>query len=68
MRQHKDSKKSLRKIQRRRKPSKGPIEPMGQLAATAGRTRTLDDLPPNENLHKDPDETYGDMELPFRRK
>jgi hypothetical protein len=25
-------------------------------------------LPPNENLQKFPDETYGDMELPFSRR
>jgi len=25
-------------------------------------------LPPNENLQKFPDETYGDMELPFARR
>ena len=25
-------------------------------------------LPPNENLQKFPDETYGDMQLPFARK
>jgi len=24
-------------------------------------------LPPNENLQKFPDETYGDMQLPFSR-
>jgi hypothetical protein len=24
------------------------------------------DLPPNENLQKDPDETYGDTEMPER--
>ena len=68
MRQHKDSKRTVRKIRRRRKPSKGAIEPAGQLATTAGRRRLLGDLPTNEDLQKDPNETYGDTELPFRRE
>lgn len=29
--------------------------------------KSVADLPPNENLQKYPDETYGDMQLPFPR-
>lgn len=31
-------------------------------------SKTDGHLPPNENLRKFPDETYGDMQLPFPRR
>jgi hypothetical protein len=54
---------TLKKLKkRRRKP--------GKLCARAPRKSLPTDgkLPPNENLRKFPDETYGDMELPFARR
>ena len=30
--------------------------------------KTESPLPPNQNLQKFPDETYGDMQLPFSRE
>jgi hypothetical protein len=54
---------TLKKLKkRRRKPAK--------LSARAPRksSKTDGNLPPNENLRKFPDETYGDMELPFPRR
>jgi hypothetical protein len=54
---------TLKKLKkRRRKPAK--------LSARAPRKSLKADgnLPPNENLRKFPDETYGDMELPFPRR
>ena len=54
---------TLKKLKkRRRKPAK--------LSARARRKSPMTDgkLPPNENLRKFPDETYGDMELPFPRR
>ena len=54
---------ALKKLKkRRRKPAK--------LSAPAPRksSKTGGSLPPNENLRKFPDETYGDMELPFPRR
>ena len=54
---------TLKKLKkRRRKPAK--------LCARAPRKspKTDRNLPPNENLPKFPDETYGDMELPFPRR
>ena len=32
------------------------------------KAKTKGQLPPNENLQKFPDETYGDMQLPFSRR
>jgi hypothetical protein len=52
---------NLKKLKkRRRKP----------LPARAQRksSKTDGNLLPNENLRKFPDETYGDMELPFPRR
>ena len=54
---------TLKKLKKRpRKPAK--------LSARAPRksSKTDGNLPPNENLRKFPDETYGDMELPFQRR
>ena len=66
MRQRKSPSK-MPKPRRRRGPSRGPIEPTGQLGVSDRRSNTAGRLlPPNDNLRKDPNETHGDRELPFR--
>ena len=54
---------TLKKLKKRRRKS-------AKLSARAPRksSHTTGNLPPNENLRKFPDETYGDMELPFPRR
>jgi hypothetical protein len=37
-------------------------------APRKSNSKTEGHLPPNENLRKFPDETYGDMQLPFTRR
>ena len=54
------SPKKLHKRRRNKTKTLGRM-PMKSKTKTDGR------LPPNENLRKFPDETYGDMQLPFRR-
>ena len=55
--------RSFKKLQKRRK---NKTRTLGRLPAKA-RSKTDGHLPPNENLRKFPDETYGDMQLPFAR-
>lgn len=53
---------ALKKLKKRRRNK-------ARLTARAPRKNSKTDshLPPNENLRKFPDETYGDMQLPFAR-
>lgn len=53
------SPKKLHKRRRNKTKTLGPMK---------SKTKTDGQLPPNENLRKFPDETYGDMQLPFRRR
>lgn len=55
---------SPKKLRRRRR-NKSKI--LGRLPGKSN-SKTEGHLPPNENLRKFPDETYGDMELPFARR
>ena len=51
-----------KKVRKRRKTR------LKLVARTWRRSLKRDDLlPPNDNLQKYPDETYGDMQLPFSR-
>jgi hypothetical protein len=54
---------ALKKFKKRRRNK-------AKLAGRAPRktSKTSGHLPPNENLRKFPDETYGDMQLPFARR
>ena len=53
---------ALKKLKKRRRNK-------ARMTARAPRknSKTHSQLPPNENLRKFPDETYGDMQLPFAR-
>jgi hypothetical protein len=53
---------ALKKLKKRRRNK-------AKVTARAPRkiSKTDGHLPPNENLRKFPDETYGDMQLPFAR-
>ena len=56
--------------QRPAKPSSVENAPNHSVANGTRSPRSnpnVPDLPPNENLRKDPDETYGDTEIPERR-
>jgi hypothetical protein len=47
-------KKSTKRLRRRDYPERTP------------KSNDVEGLPPNENLRKDPDEVYGDTEIPHR--
>ena len=53
---------ALKKLKKRRR-NKAKV--IGR--APRKSSKTDGQLPPNENLRKFPDETYGDMQLPFAR-
>ena len=55
---------SLKKLHRRRR---NKTKTLGRLSMKP-KSKTDGHLPPNENLRRFPDETYGDMELPFARR
>jgi len=52
-----------RKKQRKRRKTR--LRVLSRSWQRATKSESL--LPPNENLQKFPDETYGDMQLPFAR-
>jgi hypothetical protein len=53
-----DQKKSPRPSQRKKKTLR---------SAAKAKSKTDGHLPPNQSLQKFPDETFGDMQLPFPR-
>ena len=55
---------SPKKLRRRRR-IKAKI--VGRLLGKSN-SKTEGYLPPNDNIRKFPDETYGDMQLPFTRR